>query len=201
MGLPGSSLALAALVIVALPGFISAGIRRWARGEFAEDRMPALSLARGATFAVVLTSIYLIIFGGYLYESLRAGRGADTIAINDPRRMALTVILFYVVVPTVAGLLMNSRHIKWRAPPKLADNSLVKWVRVPYSKHGYGSTPTSWEHAVTRNDQSWVKILCSDGLWVGGWYTKGSFTTTYPEPHSIYIDRQFAMSDEGEAVS
>lgn len=197
MGLPEGSFAIASLIVVALPGFISAGIRRWARGEYAEDRMLGLSIARGATFAVVLTSIYLLIFGAQVFESLQAGKDTDTISVSDPHRLAITILLLYVIVPGIVGIVMNRSHIEWKTPQNLPGNALLKWVRFPVSKHGYKSTPSAWDHSVSHNQNAWVKIQRSDGQWVGGWYTKGSFATTYPEPRSIYIAKQYGMTDEG----
>jgi hypothetical protein len=70
-------------------------------------------------------------------------------------------------------------------------------MKLPQSRSGYTTTPTAWDHAVQRNSSSWVKIRKSDGSWIGGWFTKGSFATTYPEIKTIYIDQQHQMSPEG----
>lgn len=198
VGLPEGSFAIATLIVVALPGFISAGIRRWARGEFAEDRVLGLSIARGTTFAVVLTGLYLLIGGDGVFESLQAGKGTDTIVISDPRRLAVTVLVLYVVVPAVVAMIVNRTHIEWKVPAKLEGATNFRWVRLPSSKHGYKSTPSAWDHATIHNHHAWVKVQRSDGQWIGGWYTKGSFATTYPEPRSLYIARQYEMDDNGD---
>lgn len=198
MDLPESSIAIAALIIIALPGFISTGVRRWTRGEYAEDRMLGLSIARGATFAITLTSIYLLLFGDLVLGSIRGGKNADTLIINDARGLALIVLVLYVIVPAAVSLVLNREHIEWNVPAEFAQKPVLKWARVPASKHGYRATPSAWDHATIQNQQAWVKIQRSDGQWVGGWYTEGSFATTYPESRSIYIAQQYAMNNEGE---
>lgn len=202
MGIPEGSLAIAAFIVLALPGFIYAGVGRWARGESATDRNVGLTVARGAVFAVALTGIYLLFFGNWLYDGLGTGAATDAVIITNPRLLGLAVLLFYIAVPTVASIVLHRRRIEWVSPNWATDAKAnakrgLRWVRLPQSKHGYNSVPSAWNHATEQNHQAWVKIKRSNGEWVGGWFTKGSFVTTYPEPRSIYIAHQFRMTDDG----
>ncbi|WP_394255349.1 DUF6338 family protein [Pseudoclavibacter helvolus] len=202
MGIPEGSLAIAAFIVLALPGFIYAGVGRWARGESASDRDVGLTIARGAVFAVALTGVYLLVFGGWLYDGLGPGAATDALSIKNPRFLGLAVLGFYVAVPTFVSLILHRRRLKWTSPRWAIDGEgTVKrgltWMLLPRSKHGYNSVPSAWNHATEQNHHAWVRIRRRNGEWVGGWFTEGSFVTTYPEPRSIYIAHQYCMTDDG----
>jgi hypothetical protein len=202
MGVPEGSFAVAAFIVLALPGFIYAAVGRWARGESATDRDVGLTIARGAVFAVVLTAAYLFVFGGWLYEGLKPGGNPDTLVIANPRLLGLAVLVFYIAVPTAVSVVLHRRRITWSRPGWAVDadgngKRGLEWVLLPQSKHGYNSVPSAWDHATAQNHQAWVKVKRSNGEWVGGWFTQGSLVTTYPEPRSIYIAHQFRMTKDG----
>ncbi|WP_430644934.1 DUF6338 family protein [Agromyces sp. GXS1127] len=190
MGLPEGSLAVAVFVVMALPGIVYAGVRRWARGELAGDRDVGLAIARGVVLSVALSSIYLLVLGDGLISGVGAGSDADTLVITDPRAVAVTVLCLYVLVPLVLSLALNFRFIEWNIREKGR-------FRLPSSKYGYTGTPSAWDHAARAGQQAWVKIHKGDGRWIGGWVTQGSFATTYPEKPSIYIAQQYIMTEEG----
>lgn len=202
MGVPEGSFAIAAFIVVAIPGFIYAAVRRWARGESAADRDVTLGIARGSVFAVTLTATYFFVFGGQLYAGIGPGVAADALAIADPSHVGLSVLVFYVAIPVAISFILQMRHIGWQTPgwvrraPKWT-RSLAGWVRMPHSKKGYSSIPSAWDHSASENQHSWVAVRRGNGDWVGGWYTKGSFVTTYPEPRSIYINEQWEISRTG----
>jgi len=205
MGVPEGSLAIAAFIVLALPGFILAAVGRWARGESTADRDVGLTFARGTVFAVGLTALYLVVFGAWLYDGLKPGAGADAVVIANPRLVGLAVLIFYVVIPAALSVLINWKNVSadWPAWVRGANGEVRRgfgWVRLLRSRHGYSSMPSAWNHAAEQNHDAWVKVKRSNGDWVGGWFSKGSFVTTYPEPNSIYIAHQFQMNDQGMIV-
>ncbi|WP_417540984.1 DUF6338 family protein [Microbacterium maritypicum] len=204
MGVPEGSFAVAAFIVIALPGFIYAWIRRWLRGESAADRNVGLAIARGAAFAVTLTALYLALFGDLVATGIKTVSGSDALALSDPQVVGLTVLVLYVIVPTAVSALLQVRHIAWqkvvlpeRAPEWL--RTVAAGVRWPRSKHGYSPVPTAWDYAVTQNQSAYVKVKRgSTSEWIGGWYTGDAFAAMYPEPRSIYIHQQYAMNKKGE---
>lgn len=186
-----SSFAVASFLVIALPGLVYSAIRRWARGERPEDRDFGLSVARGAVFAVTLTGIYLLVFGNSLGVGLAPGADTDAFVVKDARALALTVLGLYVVLPGMIALVLNHRHLTWQS----IGNS--RWIRYLRSRHGYSDAPTAWDYAARKCQSSWVKVRKSNGDWIGGWFTKGSYASTYPEPKSIYIDQQYRMTSDG----
>lgn len=186
-----SSFAVATFVVLALPGLVFVAVRRWARGEAAEDRDFGLSLARGSVFALALTGVYVLALGDSLGAGVALGSDADTLIVSDARRLALTVLVLYLAVPTLLSLVLNRQHVTWERSQRL------RWVPLPRSRHGYSDTPTPWDHAARKHQDSWVKISRANGDWIGGWVTHGSFMSAYPEARAIYIDQQYVMTKDG----
>ncbi|WP_420121140.1 DUF6338 family protein [Nakamurella sp.] len=186
------SFAVAVFIIIALPGLIYAAVRKWARGEGPEDRDFGRSIARGAVFAVGLTTIYVLACGESLESGIVSGTDADTLAIGDPRGLARNVLFLYIILPFLVSLALNYRHLTWQA---YGQSRRLRYLR---SRHGYSDTPTAWDHAIKRQQSSWVKVRKPNGVWAGGWFTKGSFASSYPESRGLYIDQQYLMSDEGD---
>lgn len=195
MDLIEGSFAVATFIVLALPGIVYVAVRRWARGESAEDRDFGLSFARGVVFAVALTCVYLLAFGESLGAGIASGRDADTLVIGDARVVALTILMLYIVLPAATAFGLNSRHVMWQ---RIGES---RWLRYPRSRHGYTNTPSAWDHAARKGQSSWVKIQKANGDWIGGWVTRGSFVSAYPEPRSIYIDAQYAMTSDGNFLN
>ncbi|CAH0227521.1 DUF6338 family protein [Microbacterium sp. Bi128] len=186
-----SSFAVATFVVLALPGLVFVAVRRWARGEAAEDRDFGLSLARGSVFALALTGVYVLMLGDAPGVGVTFGADADALVVSDARRLALTVLVLYLAVPAMLSLILNRQHITWER------SSRLRWVPLPRSRHGYSNTPSPWDHAARKHQDSWVKINRANGDWIGGWVTHGSFMSAYPEARAIYIDQQYAMTKDG----
>lgn len=193
MGVPTTSFAVVALIVLAVPGIIYAGVRRWAGGEQPEDRSPGLLFVRGLIFAVVLTTAYALIFGGLLFDGLKSGPTGDQIVVTRPRFVSAVVLVLYLLVPAIVALFLARKDIEWRA----VTGDRFKWLKLPRSRHNYVTVPTSWDHSVRRNQNAWVKVKRSNGEWIGGWFTTGSHATTYPERPTIYINEQWEMSPHG----
>ncbi|SDO31626.1 hypothetical protein SAMN05216368_1154 [Cryobacterium flavum] len=193
MEIPGSSFAVAALIVLAFPGIMFAGIRRCLRGEMPEDRNIGLALARGVVLSVVLTACYLVIFGSWEGFGVRSEGSSQSVEITDARSVGLVVLILYVLAPLVIAVVFHHRYIRWVAP----KTPVWAWLKFPQSSHGYTMTPAAWDFAASANSQAFVRIHRANGDWIGGWYTRGSYTTTYPEPTSIYISNQFRMNDDG----
>jgi hypothetical protein len=191
MDLIEGSLAVATFVMIALPGLVYVTVRRWARGEESEDRDFGLSVARGAVFSVSLTGAYMLAFGDTLGRGLAAGVDADTLVVSDARSVAITILVLYVAVPGLVAIALNHRHLTWQPVGR------APWLRYLRSRHGYTSTPSAWDHAARMHQSSWVKVRKPDGTWIGGWYTRGSFASSYPEPRTVYIDQQFEIDGQG----
>ncbi|MBB1516951.1 hypothetical protein H5398_13395 [Tessaracoccus sp. MC1679] len=214
--IPSNSFAVAAVIVLALPGIIFSGVRHWLRGERPGERNPGLVLARSFVFSVVLAGVYLMLFGGWLFDGIAPGSEADTLVVSDPRAVGGVVTVFFALIPALIALIVYRRDV--RVEPS-AENSPA-WIRgawtgvqrasawvdrkldwLPWmtSRHGYIDIASPWEKANRDNkDAAWVKIQRENGQWIGGWLTHGSLAAAYPEQHQLYIDQQYEMTADGD---
>jgi hypothetical protein len=196
VGLPAGSFAVAALVVLVLPGLILAAVRRWARGELPADRSVSLAIARGVIFSLSLACIYLVIFGSVGVDALDFS-DSDTIVVREPRVVGLIVGVCFLAVPFAFAIVVHLPLIAAMTPAWAGSRAWLRWVRVPGPKYGYSDAPTAWDFAVMGNQQTLVRVKRADGEWWGGWFTRGSYATTYPEPRSIFIAHEYQMEPDG----
>ncbi len=194
MGTPEGGLALALFIVLALPGFVYAAVRKRYLGEMPGDRNIGQSIARGIIFSVLLTAAYFLIGGEFLAGKLGITVLGGDVRINDFRLLAFWVVLLYLVVPLLIAFVLHIRHVRWRG---VRGTRTERWP-LPRSKHGYSGTPTPWDEAIRSNKDCWVTIRKGDGCWVGGWVTDGSTSSSYPEPPSIYINRAYEVDAQGK---
>lgn len=187
MTVPTTSFAVAAFIVLALPGLVFAAVRRWLRGELHEDRNFGIAIARGVILSATLTSAYWAIFGTAIGQVFTTD--SDRVSVRDWRLAGLVVLTLYIVAPAVLAAVFCSRDIAWR----LAGH----WFPIPYPRRGHASVPTAWDFAAGLNHDTYVRIRKASGDWVGGWYTRKSYVTTYPESPSIYIHEQYEMQADG----
>ncbi len=46
-----------------------------------------------------------------------------------------------------------------------------------------------------------ASILTTDGRWIGGFFGKGSFVSSYPEPREMFVEGAWRMDDDGKFVA
>lgn len=86
------------------------------------------------------------------------------------------VLIFPVLMPII-WLFM--RRVEW----------LNKFLPHPAS--------SPWDYVFSQRNEYWLIITLKDGAILGGRYTKGSFTTSYPEEPQIYISEQWLVDGDG----
>lgn len=191
MEVPTSGFTVAALIVLALPGIVYAGIRRWLRGELHEDRNFGVALARGVVLSILFAISYLLISDGSFPVELDA---EGNVIVHDWKAMGLIVLVFFIGMPAGLALTILHRDIRWVA----FEVRWLCWLRYPIPASGHETVATAWDFAVRKNQAAWVRICRGNKEWVGGWVTRGSYSTTYPDAPSIYIDQQFVMLEDGQ---
>jgi len=185
MSLPVTEFGILSLVILAVPGLVYSTVRRWSWGETFTDRSVGLAIARGTTLAVVLNSLYLIIFGREISDILTFNE-AGAISVHNPRGLGIWILILYILAPLLLSLILNWTHLR-----------LVKQFPYIRSKHGLVRSPTPWDDLVRYRSDAWIKIRRANADWVGGWYSGGSVASSYPESPSIFIGHQYEMDGDG----
>lgn len=185
MSLPVTGFGILSLVILAVPGLVYSTVRRWSWGETFTDRSVGLAIARGTTLAVVLNSLYLILFGQIISDILTFNE-AELISVHDPQGLGIWILILYILVPLLLSLILNWAHLRW-----------VKSFPYIGSKHGLVRSPTPWDDLVRYRSDAWIKIRRANGDWIGGWYSGGSVASSYPESPSIFIGHQYEIDGDG----
>lgn len=123
--------------------------------------------------------------------------------ISQGREVSLwlwVALSIYVLIPGLLGL--GSGWATLKAGVDL--RKLYGWTR-----YIMGRTPNSqaWDFLFGRRDLTgWIRFRTKDGLFLGGYYGKGSYVSGYPESQDIYLDNlaeidsttgEFYLDEEG----
>ncbi|WP_444664898.1 DUF6338 family protein [Cellulomonas sp. CW35] len=171
------------------------GARR-ARGLGASTISATLKVGEGLAAGVVFDLVYLAVFGAALTEAFtlsdgrqrrthsssalscrRSSRGSLTGAADGPRRP---------LARSGGCSTRRARYAEW-------------WTaNVGRVVPAFSRIPTAWDAAAPNLGRRFVRIETASGKFVGGWFGENSFVSTYPEPHDLYVEQQWRMSETGE---
>lgn len=97
--------------------------------------------------------------------------------------IGLSVVRF--VAPPVLGLAVVAvRRASW------FRNLTSRFTRL-------GSEVSSWDFAFTSRGPFFVRAKLRTGERVGGLFGASSFASAYPEPHDIFLEEAWILTDEG----
>jgi hypothetical protein len=180
--------ALTVFVII-IPGFVYQGMRVKFRGPRPEDQDFKVRLLRALATSAVFALAYVIVIGFVLIWT-DIPKLPDNFYVTGLEVFAagLSVLALVFLVPSGIALVLHVREAK-KLYPNLSRKELFSV---------YDPTPTAWDFAVNRVGPSFVRVLLSDGRWVGGYADEDSFFTSYPEAREIFVEQAFQLNDEGE---
>jgi hypothetical protein len=179
---PTSVTQLLLLLLFVVPGFVYQAVRISVRGRLPLDIELSTRIVRAVVSSGIFALVYLAILGQHLIDAAHAtGYG-----FAHPRVGALLALLGGIAVPALLALV--------RLPP-------WKWLqdlsaRLPQVTK-YDPTPTAWDKTFQSIGECFIRILNSDGRWVAGYYGPSSYATSYPEPHQLFLEKAFQVSDDG----
>lgn len=193
------------LVAVLIPGFVFQGVQRNRLGPSPEDRELPGRLVRALALSVAFMLAYLCCLG----ESLTNRLVHPEQAFDDPRIVGFGGLLLVFAVPALAGHLAASfttrarynRTGVWRTLfTRATGDGTLTWAKALFSHEtDYSPVPTAWDFATQEvAPGSFVRILNTDGTWIGGRVTQAAFFTGYPEPRDAYIDEAWSIEADGE---
>ena len=205
MTVPDSFPQVLIFIAMLVPGFSFVAVRTWYVGW----RSPDYGAGSRILEALYVSAIFLVIYAGALavgfgLSSIWTGVGTlsalhawlvDGWKGAPAGWLALLAVVLLVVVPGTTSALMVRRKSKIVVGPD-GTRTVVK-ARVNRNQ----STPRAWDHAAYgAEDECFVRILSHTGVYVGGWYGEGSYSSTYPYEKDIFIAHQWRMNKEGEFV-
>lgn len=193
MPIPTTTFAVAAFVVLFVPGFVFAVVRIWRRGFRADDKGIDTRIAQALVVSVVFDAVYLLADFAFFPPIVRIS--ASNIQVISPWWLGGTILIGAVLIPAVVAWLMYI-PVQRRS---MVENGKIKhrWVR----RWSYNSVPTAWDWAAADPQNRFVRVLMPDRRWIGGYYGANSYVSTYPEPRDIFISEPWEMSKAGKFLA
>lgn len=195
MDIPSSVGQLAIALFLVTPGVVYQVTRSRLRGPTPDDASATNRILRALAFSAVLNGIYAIVAGPDLYR-LVSDSGTHQLsgsgALEHLRSIGWLVLLLYLIVPAVLAA-VGAGMTKYI--PRLRN----QWPKIP--RLSYEPTPRAWDWAFGHTKKTtYVRILTTDGRWIGGRFASKSFVSSYPEPREMFIEEAWRMKDDGTFV-
>lgn len=184
--MPGSGFQLVMVLLFILPGSVYQFVRSRLRGPHPDDSSATNRVLRALAVSAGLVTAYAVVAGPHLLGLVAdVQQAAPEQARGQVRPLAVWALVLLFVVPAAlaVGVYLLSRL------PRPAG---LRWARLTYDP-----TPRAWDFAFNDVDPKYVRILTSDGRYLGGWYGNDSFVSSYPEPREIFLETANLMEPDG----
>jgi hypothetical protein len=162
------------LLLFVVPGSVYQAVRQRLRGPAPDDLNFSTKLFRAIGISTALMGVYLAVAGSQLLRLVetRSGEAPSWDGLQrHARTLGWLIILLGLFVPALLGVLdflRASRSINLR-------------------KIAYDPVPRAWDFAFKDLKPCFVRVLTTDGLWLGGWFGEASYVSGFPEPREIFI--------------
>ena len=179
---PTSVTQLLLLLLFVVPGFVYQAVRISVRGRLPLDIELSTRIVRAIVSSGMFALVYLVILGQDLIDAAHGvGYGFE-----HPRLGAVVALLGGIIIPALLALV---RVPEW-AWLQRASTHLPQVTK-------YDPTPTAWDKTFQSIGECFIRVLNNDGRWIAGFYGSASYATSYPEPHQLFLERAFHVSDDG----
>ena len=179
---PTSVTQLMLLLLFVVPGFVYQAVRISVRGRLPLDIELSTRIVRAIVSSGIFALLYLIILGQPLIDAAR-GHG---FGFDHPRLGALLALVGGVVIPSLLAL-VRVPNWEWIRRLSAALPEVTK----------YDPTPTAWDKVFQNIGECFIRVLNKENRWIAGYYGAASYATSFPEPHQLYLEKAFHVSDDG----
>jgi hypothetical protein len=176
--LPSTVQELAILLLTALPGLVYLAVRERLLGPRPPEQELGSRILRAVAVSVVLDSLYMMALGPQLARLLSNKAGAFADVVRQPRVAGLAALALIVAVPAAVAV---------------GEAAVLRRRR----KARHDETPTAWDALFLRRGSCFIRVRLKSGIWVGGWYGRGSNASAYPQPADLYLESQRRMNPDG----
>lgn len=157
-------------VLFIMPGFISMRVYRLFHP--APDNDTSKILIDVVSYSCINYSFLLIPI--YLIEINR-------IFFSHPFLYYLFYFLVLIIIPVLLPILL----LKTRQSPRIRQKLPHPMAR-------------AWDYFFSTNQCCWVLVTLKNGKKYGGLYSYNSFATSRPEPEQLYLEKHWALDEEGD---
>lgn len=179
---PTSVTGLLIFLLFVVPGFVYQATRISVRGRLPFDLELSTRIVRAVVTSGIFGLVYLLLLGSTLIDAVH-GSG---FGFEHPRVGALVALLGGIVLPAALAL-VPAPDWEWVGNLRARFPEIVK----------YDFTPTPWDKAFQSAEECFIRILTNDNRWIAGYYGSASYATSYPEPHQVFLERAFEVSEDG----
>lgn len=183
MDVPGTVSQLLLTLAFVVPGFVYQAARSRLRGPTPDDASTSTRVLQALAVSAALDAIYMVVLGPTLVDLADAGDGTPGVGGVTER-------------PRLAGLV--AFVLLFAVPVTLAALDYLRLQRGWTMRLAYDPTPRAWDFAFRDISPTYVRILTTDGTWLGGWYGENSFVSSYPEPREVFIETAHLMEPDGK---
>lgn len=157
-------------VLFIMPGFISMRVYRLFHP--APDNDTSKILIDVVSYSCINYSFLLIPI--YLVE-------INGIFLSHPFLYYLFYFLVLIIIPVLLPILL----LKARQSPRIRQKLPHPMAR-------------AWDYFFSTNQCCWVLVTLKNGKKYGGLYSYNSFATSRPEPEQLYLEKHWALDEEGD---
>jgi len=185
MEIPGSSAQLLILLLFVVPGSVYQAVRQRLGGPAPDDLNFSTKLFRAIGISTALMALYLAVAGRQLLRLVetRSGEAPSWNGLKQHVRiLGWMALLLLLVVPAMLGILDYLRASRSFNLRKIA----------------YDPVPRAWDFAFKDLKPCFVRVLTTDGLWLGGWFGEASYVSGFPEPREIFIEIAHELDSDGQ---
>ena len=184
--LPSTVTQLLLTLTFVVPGFVYQSVRISFRGRLPNDVELSTRLVRAIVTSAIFALLYLALFGEALVDA-----ASDEQQLSDSvRKAAVYAFIGGIGFPAfvaACGGLVGIPDFQWLA---ILRSKLPEVSR-------YDPTPTAWDKVFQDRGPTFVRILNSEGRWIAGYFGTGSYASSFPEDHQIYLERTHSIDENG----
>lgn len=190
--LPETWVQVAVTIAAVIPGFVYQVSRRGVAGPGPDERDVSVRVLRSIASSAVFAGLYAIVWG----EAIAPYLDATSKVADDIQAVGAFMTTLVVVIPWMAA-----RVGFYVTTSTWFEKAAIKVRSALHLQRSWDPTPSAWDYAFRGVGPCWVRVRTEDGLWVGGWYAEDSFASSWPDPEELYIEKGYAMNEDGTFTS
>lgn len=186
---PSTAFQLLMVLLLLLPGIVYQSTRGTLTGPVPDDSSALARTVRALGVSAVLVMLYAVTFGPHVLDLLSRVRPSQGAAGMSPiiRELAGWALLLLVGIPAALAVAR-----KWLPTLRIAGWTTRK-LNITFNK-----TPRAWDFSFGNIGEAYVRVLTTDGTYLGGWYGQDSYVSSFPEPREMFLEQAHYMENDGE---
>lgn len=187
--IPSSWTQLLVAFVLIVPGFVYQIVRIRLGGRQPSDTELWTRLMNAFVGSASFGLLYLFV-ASYFVE---AGDVRSELE-RHPRSALLLVFVGAIGVPTCAAVLGRFPEIARRLD---RDELRPSDLRFPSNWTRYDPRPAAWDVAFQQAKTGFVRVRMQDGTWFAGFYGEQSWSSSFPDPPSLFLETEYAVGEDG----